>query len=431
MDETLEAGKYVIVQRQKYTKVYKLQKNGILALGNRRIEMSNVIGHRYFDTFKIVLSPDKKNLYTLEKTENVTSASELDIEESGEDNRNITDDRSSQALSKEDIDKLRDEALGSSEMIEKLITNSKSFKLKTKMSQEKYISKKEKKYFEYIQIRKPTIRLLAETYYRLDPSKVLGVRIDDLSQILTYSNVQSDGNFLLYDSGTSGLISAAIMNAIGANTTGKLVHAHPGNECQKAAFLAMNFPKEQVERCINVNLYSVLRWYYQGDVQKNDESKDETEVNNQTKEEQPTVVETSKDEENEAPKGIKRTHNDQENSTSGPSAKRPCWHFDNQKACEILKDKIDALIIVAKEHPESIVEELVQFLNPSRALVVFSMISEPLEDLYVYLKKRSDFVNIRVTNNFMRYYQVLPERTHPEITMNFGGYLLSATKIKF
>lgn len=100
-------------------------------------------------------------------------------------------------------------------------------------------------------------------FYRQDPSKTLGIRIDDLSQILTYANIHSDGNHLLYDSGTSGLLSAAILNQIGANTNGHLIHMHPGNECQKSAFVAMQFPQEQAERCINVNIYSVLRCFYQ------------------------------------------------------------------------------------------------------------------------------------------------------------------------
>lgn len=213
---------------------------------------------------------------------------------------------------------------------------------------------------------------------------LVGIRIDDLSQILTYANIHSDGNHLLYDSGTSGLMTASIMNAIGANTAGKLIHMHPGNECQKNAFIAMQFPQEQTERCVNVNVYSVLRHFYQ----KNDE---------------PATKKAKLDE--------KKQH----------------WQIENEKACEVLNEKTDSLIIVPKEHPLNIVKELMVFLKPGRNFVVFSTIKEPLMDLFLYLRSRTDVVAIKLSNSFLRNYQILPERTHPHVNMTTGGFILSAT----
>lgn len=385
---TIKPGDYIIIQRQDYTKLYKLKEHGTTTLGNFVIELDNIIGCKYFDTFQMLLKPNTKKMYSLEKVEEISSVSRLQIEKSGKDNRNITDDGASQKMTKEDILRLRDEDLNSSVIVEQLVTNSRTFASKTEFSQEKYLRKKERKYFEYIQVRRPTIRLLAQMYFRQDPGKTLGLRIDDLSQMLTYSNIQSDGNYVLYDSGTSGLVTATLMNAIGSQTTGKLIHMHPGNECQKNAFIAMQFPAEQNERCINVNIYSVLRCFYQNN-----------------------------------------GNYDQNCETDEPPRKRPCWQFDNEKACAILKEQIDGLFIVAKEHPVSIFEELNNFLKGSRNLVVFHLLKEPLQDLYLHLKKRTDFINIRVFNNFLRFYQILPERTHPFVNMNSGGFVLTATKL--
>jgi len=252
-------------------------------------------------------------------------------------------------------------------------------------------------------------------FYRQDPAKTLGIRIDDLSQMLTYANVQSEGNILLYDSGTSGLVTAAILNGIGTNTTGRLIHAHPGNECQKNAVLAMQFPQEQLDRCIHVNLYSVLRCYYQN---KESYAADGLECSQ-------IVEKHSTDETNSNPR--KRKHED--NDSDETKAKKPCWQIDNEKACRILQEQVDSIIIVAKEHPVNIVKELVPFLKAGRTIVVFSLIKEPLQDLYFYLKNRTDFIAVKLSNNFMRNYQILPERTHPEVSMNFGGYILSAYKL--
>lgn len=392
---TINVGDQIIVQRQGYTKLHKLKKSGNLVIGKFTVQMDNIIGQKYFDTFQMKNSPESKKLFILEKVEeSLAAANSVTIEKSGQDNRNIVIDGESQSLTKEDIDKLQDSELNSNAIIEELVSNSKTFNMKTEYSQEKYIKKKEKKYFEYIQIRRPTIRLLASMFYRQDPSKTIGIRIDDLSQILTYANIQSSGNHLLYDSGSSGLMMAAIMNSIGSNTAGTLIHMHPGNECQKNAFVAMQFPKEQQDRCINVNLYSVLRCFYQ--------NKDSF---------------TDNIEEPEA----KRQKVD--------SAKQPQWQLDNVKACEILQNQCDSLVITSKEHPVNIAKELLQFLKGGRQIVVFNLIREPLEDLFIYLKTRLDIVNIKLSNNFLRNYQVLPERTHPEVNMNSGGYILSAVKL--
>lgn len=394
MENLIKAGDYVIVQRQGYTKLHKIKEHGIITLGQISIELDNCIGQKYFETFQMVLK--NKKAYTLEKVDQATTVLDIKREIYGMDNRNIMDDGNSQNLSKDDITRLQEESVSSTDIVEKLIENSKTFNDKTEYSQEKYLKKKEKKYFRFIQIRKPTIRLLAQMFYRQDPSKTLGMRIDDLSQLLTYTNIQSDGDYVLYDSGTSGLVTAAVMHAIGSNTKGRLIHMHPGNECQKNAFLAMQFPKEQNERCINVNLYSVLRCFYQN-------------KNSYTEEEQPC-------------KKMKLEES---------AIKKPCWQIENEKACKILLNKIDGLVIVSKEHPVNIVSALQPFLKGSRNLVVFNVIKEPLQDLYVHLKSKCDFVCIKLSNNFMRNYQVLPERTRPDMLMTNGGFILTAHKLVF
>lgn len=160
---------------------------------------------------------------------------------------------------------MREECNESSKIIEKLVENSKTFHTRTEYSQDKYLMKKEKKYFEFVQIRQPTIRLMVDIFHRQDPDKIMGMRVDTLSQIISYSGISGFGNYLLYESGTNGLLPAAMLNSMGAGTEATLVHMHPGNVPQKQALLALKLPLEQQQRCISVNLYSVLREFYQGD----------------------------------------------------------------------------------------------------------------------------------------------------------------------
>lgn len=418
--QCMEAGDYVVIQRQTFMKLHKLKSTGIVSLGKDQIELVNAIGKPYFSTFRMVTGTKNKRIFSLETSEYINSIQNLNIDKSGVDNRNIIDDGKSQTLTTDEINKLRDDALSSSDIVGKLISNSKTFSDKTEYSQAKYLKKKEKKYLEYIQIRKPSLRLIAEIYYRQDPGKVLGIRIDDLSQILTYSNVQDNSKVLLYDSGSCGLLSASIIDRIGQNTLGTLVHMHPGNVCQKEAFLALQLPAEQSERCINVCLYSVLRCFYQEQnqilVETNDEKQDNEEMEKQHTADDAETIEHSN----------KRKRSNQEDSKP---AKRACWQIENEKACKILINKVDSLIIVAKEHPSSIVKELLIFLNDGKPFVIFSLLRESLENLYIELKNRADIISLRLFNTMMRNYQVLPNRTHPDVTMTTGGYILTGFKI--
>lgn len=196
-NDIIKIGDYFVVQRQGYTKLHKLKKHGNLILGNFTVEMDNVIGESYYDTFQMKNVPGNKKFYILEKVDEINTATgSVNIEKSGVDNRHIPNNADSQGLTKDDIDKLKGEELSSNNIVEQLINNSKTFNMKTGYSQEKYIKKKEKKYFEYIQIRKPTIRLLSQMFYRQDPTKTLGIRMDDLSQILTHANIHSEGMYI-------------------------------------------------------------------------------------------------------------------------------------------------------------------------------------------------------------------------------------------
>lgn len=438
---------YVILQRQKYTKLHKIGSiDSTAMLGKDQLELRGVIDQKYGTTFKMIPKEGKiKRFYTLDvcsETEIRNLRDILGIQESGIDNRNIIDNGESQTLNAQDISKLREECQGSSQILEKIVENSKTFNSKTEYAQEKYLKKKERKYFEFVQIRQPTIRLLTEIYYRQDPDKIMGIRMDTLSQILTYSNVCSFGNFLLYESGTSGLMPATLLNAMGSNTEAKLVHMHPGNICQKQALLALNFPEEQLQRCISVNIYSVLRQYFQINIRDSttitttttsNENNFETVENSTVSKE--TIEDTINDEETpckkiklstesfNSDKNMESTSND--DNEEKKEEYLPKWQKENKRACELLKEKFDSLIIVAREHPSSIVKTLLPFLKSSRPIVIFNLSKEILMELYVELKSTTKITGLHLKSNWLRMYQILPNRTHPEVQMSGNsGYLL-------
>lgn len=448
--ELVKIGDYVIVQRQNYHKLYKVTEHGNLLLGKDNLEMSEIIGKPIWTTYKLESKKGGKRLYTLRETKEVESLSEdlKSILPSGLDNRTIIDDGTSQQLSTEEIVGLREAGKSGKEIVGELISNSKTFHNKTEYSQEKYLRKKEKKYFEYVTIKKPTIKLIHDIYFRMDHLKISGLRMDTLAQLLFYSGVKADGLYILYDSGSQGLPASAMLHRIGANTSGKLVHMHPGNVPQRTAIQAMNFPEEQLSRMFTVNIYSLIRIYYQGSERFIEESKyreksevlkeesvaskcreksgaedaDNAEVSQVRKE--PTEILIDSETENSLEtKKLKRKLEDIPNH--GPP-KKPKWLIETQEAVELIKErKAEGLAIIAKEHPLNIIKGLLPFLGSSRPFVIYHASREPLQETYVALKQRSDVINLRLLANFLRSYQILPERTHPDILMSdTGGYLL-------
>lgn len=290
--------------------------------------------------------------------------------------------------------------------------------------------------------------MLAEIMYRQDPEKILGLRIDSLSQLISYSNVCATGNFLLYESGTNGLVTAALLNAIGANTSGKLLHLHQGNVPQKLALQALNLEKEQLDRCISANIYSILRQYYQRDGgmkrKLDDIVDDETNCAKVPKVDDDAVKnEMEVDHDNngngaEEANGtaaippsetIQRNSNEENKETINKTP--PKWVIENERGCELLRENMDALIIVAKEHPIAILNTLLPFVKPSRPIVIFQLSRDILMETFIDLKSSGKVTGLKLTSNWLRMYQVLPNRTHPDVNMNGNsGFLLHGYTVR-
>lgn len=264
--------------------------------------------------------------------------------------------------------------------------------------------------------------------YRQDPEKILGLRIDSLSQLISYSNISANGNFLLYESGTNGLVPAALLNSIGANTEGKLLHLHQGNVPQKQGLQALNLSGEQLERCISANIYSILRQYYQknGGLKRKLED-DLSEI---------PVAKVPKTDEVDTPTELASMHADNDNESKPENGEKEVikvqkWMIENERGCELMRDNLDALIIVAKEHPIQIVNALLPFIKPSRPVVIFHLSREILMETFVELKSSNKATALKLTSNWLRNYQVLPNRTHPDVNMNGNsGFILHGFTIR-
>uniref|UniRef100_A0A8D8ZZ89 tRNA (adenine(58)-N(1))-methyltransferase non-catalytic subunit TRM6 n=1 Tax=Cacopsylla melanoneura TaxID=428564 RepID=A0A8D8ZZ89_9HEMI len=497
-DNVIKVGDYVVVQRWNFMKIVHF--GGIkgtdfdIVLGNDIVNASSAVGKPYWSTFKIIpeaaVKKSKKRLYKaelLDSNENPTLSAEILKEmESGSDNRNIKDDGKSQTLSTANIHELRDSGTSANEIVEQLIENSTTFQKKTEFAQEKYLTKKKRKYFDYILLRPTSLRLMIEINNKKDPSKFLGISMDTLSHMITACNIQPGGNYLTYENGCSGLVSATILNYL--DITGKVLQVHPGPFPQKSSVLSLNFSTEKLNNYVSVSARDMIDICKSLTTQtivelpkiepvlangtetlvKEDMKMETVEPVLQNGAEIPVKEEvkmetvplnignsdslnstgssvlaadleqcdldakqTSDNSKNGFKGNLKRKNSD----TQLDSNKKSCYVSDpalKTQVESILTKKVDGLIIVCKEHPESVLKKFIKYVAPSRPIIIYSLYREPLVDLFMELKNtKLPVINVRLTESFLRTYQVLPDRTHPMMSMNStGGYLLTATVVE-
>lgn len=90
----------------------------------------------------------------------------------------------------------------------------------------------------------------------------------------------------------------------------------------------------------------------------------------------------------------------------------------------------DSLILATKYDPTTTLLGMFPFLAPSCPFIVLSEHMEPLVECFKTLKDQELAINLRLSDTWMREFQVLPSRTHPQMTMSqSGGFLLTGIKV--
>jgi tRNA (adenine-N(1)-)-methyltransferase non-catalytic subunit len=310
--------------------------------------------------------------------------------------------------------------------------------------------------------------------------------VENTKSTVENTSTHSGTTYVVYESGNWGLLVASLLNLLPADGP-KLIHLYPGHgvPCLIAP-RALNFPQEKLSLLSSVNYKALIDKLEKSE---NNDQVDEVVVKAEPIEDQFTDVEVNSEleanqdfnvmeEENDSllekndldsskdqncdksgdlnidkvdGENRKRKMNtDGEIQESESSAKKPRWQLEAEFAADLLTTrKADGLIVVAaREHPVSIVLSLLPYLAPSRPLVVYCPHREPLLSLYAVLKGWETWstnygkcggkdgiprvANLRVVENWLRSYQVLPNRTHPVVNMNpGGGFILTGTVVDF
>ncbi|WFD20583.1 tRNA (adenine(58)-N(1))-methyltransferase non-catalytic subunit trm6 [Malassezia caprae] len=92
--------------------------------------------------------------------------------------------------------------------------------------------------------------------------------------------------------------------------------------------------------------------------------------------------------------------------------------------------EFDAVLVASPYEPYSVVRRLIPYLAGSSNVVVHSPHLQPLVEAQARMRANPAFVNVSVTEPWLRRYQVLPQRTHPDMmTSASAGYILHGIRI--
>lgn len=371
------------------------------------------------------------------------------------DNRHLLDDQSSQKLSMEDIEELKQSA-SNRDIIDNLVKNSTTFEGKSLFSQAKYIKKKKQKYTNHYRLLKPSVKLLTDMFFVQGPSKQTNLRLDTVAQMLTAVNVRSGGKYIVIDNYLGLLAAAVVDRIIGVNA-----HSIPSDKLGsciqmfleagpvaswRSCVEALNLPKDVLEQVLfSCQIHQVYKDVLKKGALpettatelKDDESqKGSLMIGNQSAN-QGNGAEDYYRQENDRP--LKKIKPDEElteeevlkkRKLDERSKRKESRRIEERKSLDILSNcPCDGFLVLSKNtDPSSFVHVLLDLISPSSPFAIYNHVAEPLAQCMVHIKDRA--VNLRLSESWLRRYQVLPGRTRPDMNMSTtGGFILTGTKV--
>ncbi|XP_060773744.1 tRNA (adenine(58)-N(1))-methyltransferase non-catalytic subunit TRM6 [Neoarius graeffei] len=427
LDCRITEGDYVVLKRGDVYKSVQVETKKKIVFEKQWMFLDAVIGELYGSTFEV----DAGGKLRLRKPTNTEDSTEA--KEAGQDNRHIVDDGKSQKLTREDIESLKEQGMKGQEIIQQLINNSTTFRDKTEFAQEKYIKKKKKKYESSIAVLKPTSRILAMMYHGREPGKICHLRYDTLAQMLTLGNIHAGSKIIVLET-CAGLVLGSVMERMGGH--GSVIQMYPGVGPVRAGMESFGFPSHfhdtlhEFPLCkVNALLSGTL----------NVEEKDTDSANNGQSDEQPAARCTSSSESqsmevNTDPAEAKKMEEREKLREQKAQEKRMRMEEKRKRlaaAAALLEGRnADGLVIASRFHPCHVLLGLLRFVAPSRPFVVYCQYREPLIECYTKLREQGGAISLKLTDSWLRHYQVLPNRTHPMLLMSGGGgYLLSGITV--
>lgn len=276
---------------------------------------------------------------------------------------------------------------------------------------------KQKKYVHVGCARKPTAAALAKALFTKQPSRIGYLRPDTLSLMLNLANVGPFQRVLIIE-GSSGLVTGAVAERLGGY--GEISVGHFGKKPTNISLSNhFNF-SNYIRDTIKVKSIKEMLEEVDGFAPKpyRDEDMDlDTAPREQQEENDIATLEKSQ----EAKEDTNGTRSDKLKEAS------------KEVPQESERAGFNCVIVSHQSFtPKSALISVMPLLAPSATFVLAFHQNQPLADCMNLLKQKNLAVNMMFSEPFWREIQVLPQRTHPLMNMNHGGwYLLSGSVTQF
>ncbi|MBW0488922.1 hypothetical protein O181_028637 [Austropuccinia psidii MF-1] len=358
-----------------------------------------------FNYFENLLDNDNDNLNFL---------SNGNVDEIEATNENIKESNGAQKMTAEEIEELKKSGLSGREIILRQIQQHSAFELKSEFSKAKYIRRKEKKFLKMFTCLDPTVHNVTQYLFENNHFSIRGLRPDTLSQILTLSNVRPGWCGIVIDD-IGGLLVGAILTRLDGHG---IVYVINDTDSPPDFHLIdhLNLDPKLLVPLKSLNWTQIEPDWTTPEI--------EQVLNHPLVASQPLSPNSN---------DCKReTGPDRFNEKTRAKLKKKF-----KRAQELMKirqdflgNQFEGLITCSEYEPESIVSKLADRLSGSSTVVLYSPYLVPLSNLQNSLRKSSNFIHVTISEPWLRRYQVLPGRTHPEMNgTQGGGFILSAIKV--
>lgn len=410
----VEEGDQVVLDVNNGEKVVITQvtKKARIKLGRSYVSCLPLLGQTYGTVFE--LSADGRTLVGGSKNALDVLNGDFKNTSTERNNEKLVDDGTAQKLTQKDIEQLKGDGITGGELINKLVENSATFKMKTEFSQEKYKKRKQKKYCTVLVLCRPCAQNICEAFYQKSPFKICGLRLDSLSLLLNLGNVCPYSRVLVLEE-SGGMILASALERLGGYGQVCALSMDAKRPAPKDIVRFFNFEEHVTAAGRHTSLEELLK------AKEVKTIEDCGEVPEESKQEG--------DDEGKSSEGNPRKK--MKVSRNHGALKRVFMpkRAETSELEELASAGFDSLIVVAPRYsPESVMDKLASLLAPSAAFAVFSPYLQPLVDCRYSLSSQKAAVSLQLTETFWREHQVLPGRTHPNMNMTTGptsGYILS------
>ena len=409
----IREGDIVIVRMHDDESSHMLMVKGTQKLFKRKVDVEGLIGAPYGSVFEVGTNALQrvKDSAGLELDDLLAEASSNDNLAKSSisavvkgDNSNYNDTNTAQKMTIGEIRKLKEDGASGSTIIESLIANSDTWNKKTEFAQEKWLKRKQKKYIKRVRLMETTPTTLCEVYHTKSREKICGLRNDSLAHIISHSGVCAGSRVLLVET-CVGLVVGSFANRM--QGAGSIMALYTGQQPHFELVDALNLDDEAtsiIQPFSSKEMGAAVE-----EVRKNGFSSTTSEPAAVT----PTYLEANPDKESTFVRGKAQ------NST-GRKAE------DVQRVRWQLRLGMNSLVMACRYDILPILKKALHLLAPSSPFVLYCEYAEPLTECYLFLVQNSLALRMIISDTWMRDFQTLPGRVHPQMYMSTtSGYILS------